>query len=76
MTDLLDRSALLDAMNAFWDADTTGNDKGIEAAIVAYLTCMRLARHHETVLAENERIRSRAPRSFPPSLQSLRSEQI
>lgn len=42
----LDKSALYAAMEAFWDAPT-GNDKGVEAAIVAYLARMGLAGIHE-----------------------------
>jgi hypothetical protein len=58
MTVTLDRSALYEALDAYWNAEV-GTDKGVEAAITAYLTRMRLARHHETVLAENDRMRAR-----------------
>jgi hypothetical protein len=58
MTVTLDQLALYEAQEAFWNAEQ-GNDKGVEAAITAYLTRMRLARHHETVLAENDRMRAR-----------------
>lgn len=56
---LLDKSALFEANEAYWNA-SGGTDKGIEAAIVAYLARMRLTRHHETVMAENVRMRTRA----------------
>lgn len=58
MTVALDKSALFEAVNAFWDAEG-GTDKGIEAAITAYLTRMRLTGLHETVMAENERMKAR-----------------
>ncbi|WP_426126267.1 hypothetical protein [Pararhizobium sp. PWRC1-1] len=58
MTVALDKSALFDAMEAFWNAEP-GNDKGVEAAISAYLTRMRLSGLHETVMAENERMKAR-----------------
>jgi hypothetical protein len=60
MTPILDQPALRAAMDAFWEAPEVGNDKGVEAAIAAYLVRMRLARHHETVMAENERLRARS----------------
>jgi hypothetical protein len=63
----LDRHALSVAEEAYWDAKG-GTDSGIEAAIVAYLERMRLGRLHETVMAENERLRQRATR--PASLQA------
>lgn len=37
----LDKSALFDAMEAFWSASEVGNDKGVEAAIAAYLARMQ-----------------------------------
>lgn len=38
----LDKSALFAAMEAFWQTET-GNDKGVEAAITAYIARMGLA---------------------------------
>lgn len=58
MTLALDKSALFDALEAYWEADG-GTDKGVEAAITAYLTRMRLIGLHETVMAENERMKAR-----------------
>lgn len=54
----LDKSALFEANEAYWYAEG-GTDKGIEAAISAYLTRMRLTGLHETVMAENERMKAR-----------------
>jgi hypothetical protein len=45
----LDKSALFDAMNAFWDAPT-GNDNGVAAAIVAYLDRMGLTGANATAV--------------------------
>lgn len=59
MTVTLDQSALYEAQEAFWNAEGGGTDNGVQAAITAYLTRMRLSRHHETVLAENDRMRAR-----------------
>ncbi|RDL51206.1 hypothetical protein BLJAPNOD_02338 [Ensifer sp. M14] len=42
----LDKSALFAAMEAFWQTET-GNDKGVEAAITAYLDRMGLAPFNE-----------------------------
>lgn len=42
----LDKSALFAAMEAFWQTDT-GNDKGVEAAIAAYIERMGLAPFNE-----------------------------
>ena len=42
MTVSLDKSALFDAQEAFFNAEG-GNDKGIEAAIAAYLERMGLS---------------------------------
>lgn len=58
MSVTLDQSALYEALDAYWEVEG-GTDAGIEAAITAYLTRMRLARLHETVLAENDRMRAR-----------------
>ncbi|OCP04406.1 MULTISPECIES: hypothetical protein [unclassified Ensifer] len=42
MTVTLDKSALFAAMEAFWEAEG-GNDRGVEAAISAYLHRQELA---------------------------------
>lgn len=42
MNTTLDKSALFDAMEAYWNAES-GTDKGVEAAIIAYLDRMGLA---------------------------------
>lgn len=42
MTVILDKSALFAAIEAFWEAEG-GNDRGIEAAISAYLHRLGLA---------------------------------
>ncbi len=58
MKPTLDKSALFDAMEAFWNASEVGNDKGVEAAIAAYLERMQY------------RPSPAAPRSFPtPAIQ-------
>ncbi len=46
MTVSLDKSALFAAMEAFWQSET-GNDKGVEAAVTAYIERMGLAPFHE-----------------------------
>ena len=46
----LDKSALFVAMEAFWQTDT-GNDKGVEAAITAYIERMGLAPFNEMATA-------------------------
>ena len=50
MATVLDRSAFISAMEAFWDAPALGNDKGVEAAIVAYLDRMGLAGANATAV--------------------------
>lgn len=47
MTIQLDKSALFEAMEAFWSASEVGNDKGVEAAIAAYLARIDHERLHE-----------------------------
>ncbi|MGF6174341.1 hypothetical protein [Ensifer sp. 4252] len=42
----LDKSALFAAMEAFWQTEA-GNDKGVEAAITAYIERMGLAPFNE-----------------------------
>lgn len=37
----LDKSALFDAQEAYWNAAEAGTDKGVEAAIAAYLERMQ-----------------------------------
>lgn len=46
MTISLDKSALFAAMEAFWQTET-GNDKGVEAAVTAYIERMGLAPFNE-----------------------------
>lgn len=58
MTTTLDKSALLSALEAFWDAPT-GNDKGVEAAIVAYLERTHLTEIHDAAVMANARWRDR-----------------
>lgn len=52
MSTALDRSAFIAAMEAFWDAPT-GNDKGVEAAIIAYLERVGLTDVHDATLSVN-----------------------
>lgn len=58
MTIQLDKSALFEAMEAFWSASEVGNDKGVEAAIAAYLA----------------RVEYRQPASFFEKMTALASE--
>ncbi|MBP1874956.1 hypothetical protein LPJGGPFB_02740 [Ensifer adhaerens] len=46
----LDKSALFAAMEAFWQTEA-GNDKGVEAAITAYIERMGLAPFNEMATA-------------------------
>lgn len=54
MAPVLDRSAFIAAMEAFWDAPALGNDKGIEAAIIAYLDRMGLTGANATAVRRRE----------------------
>lgn len=55
----LDQSALFDAMEAYWDAGVT--DKGIEAAISAYLDRIGLTVIHSIAVSNrSDRMRAMA----------------
>lgn len=53
----LDKSALFDATEAYWDAGVT--DKGIEAAITAYLDRMGLAAIHSLAVGARQELLAR-----------------
>lgn len=53
----LDKSALFDATEAYWDAGVT--DKGIEAAITAYLDRMGLTAMHSIVVGARQDLLTR-----------------
>lgn len=50
----LDRSALLDATEAYWEAGVT--DKGIEAAITAYLDRLGLTGMHAIAVGARQEL--------------------
>jgi hypothetical protein len=50
MTANLDKSALFEAQDAYWNVEG-GTDKGIEAAIVAYLDRMGLSETNNAVIS-------------------------
>ena len=58
MSTTLDRSAFIAAMEAFWDAPA-GNEKGVEAAIIAYLERTHLSEMHDAAVAANAHWRER-----------------
>lgn len=63
----LDKSALFAAMEAFWQTET-GNDKGVEAAITAYIARMGLAPFNDMAARKRAALAaatSRAPQAVP-----------
>lgn len=50
MTATLDKSALFEAQDAYWNAEG-GTDKGVEAAIIAYLDRMGMSETNDAIIS-------------------------
>lgn len=61
MSITIDRSAFLEATEAYWNAET-GTDKGLEAFLETYLERVGIAKTHERAIEFRDRFKAQMAR--------------